>query len=87
MVVNVLFLDLLKYAWYFNTNSSLGLCGIYKNFQQKLLPTNCSIPTIVFYYFSLPLLPVYRLLLWGWGLWIDRVNITLSQLCTADLFQ
>ena len=36
------------------------------------------IPTIAFYYFSLSLLPVYRLVLWGWGLRIDRVYITLS---------
>ena len=26
------------------------------------------------------------LVLWGWGLWTDRVYITLSQPCTADLF-
>ena len=39
---------------------------------------NCSIPTIVFYSFSLSLLSVYRLVLWGWGLRTDRVYITLS---------
>ena len=27
-----------------------------------------------------------RLVLWGWGLRTDRVYVTLSQLCTADLF-
>ena len=32
-----------------------------------------SIITIVFYYFSLSLLPVYRLVLWGWGLSTDMV--------------
>ena len=32
------------------------------------------------------LLSVYRLVLWGWGLLTDRVDITLSQPCTADLF-
>ena len=32
------------------------------------------------------LLSVYRLVLWGWGLRTDRVYITLSQPCTADLF-
>ena len=37
------------------------------------------------YYFSLFILPVYTLVLWGWGLWTDRVYITLSQPCTADL--
>ena len=45
-----------------------------------------SISTIVFYYFSLSLLSVYRLVLWGWGLRTDREYITLSQPCTADLF-
>ena len=45
-----------------------------------------SIPTIVFYYFSLSLLSVYRLVLWGWGLRTDSEYITLSQPCTADLF-
>ena len=44
-----------------------------------------SIPTIVFYSFSLSLLSVNRLVLWGWGLRTDRVYITLSQPCTADL--
>ena len=42
--------------------------------------------TIVFYSLSLSLLSVYRLVLWGWGLRTDRVYITLSQPCTADLF-
>ena len=46
---------------------------------------SCSIPTIVFYSFSLPLLSVYRLVLCGWGLRTDRVYITLSQSFTADL--
>ena len=36
--------------------------------------------------FSLSLLSVYRLVLWGWGLRTDRVYFTLSQPCTADLF-
>ena len=36
--------------------------------------------------FSLSLLSVYRLVLWGWGLRTDRVYITLSQPCTPDLF-
>ena len=47
---------------------------------------SCSIPTIVFYCFSLSLISVYRLVLWGWGLRTDIVYITLSQPCTADLF-
>ena len=36
--------------------------------------------------FSLSLLSVYRLVLWGWGLRTDRVYISLSQRCTDDLF-
>ena len=47
---------------------------------------SCSIPTIVFYCFSLSLLSVYRFVLCGWGLRSDRVNITLSRPCTVDLF-
>ena len=35
--------------------------------------------------FSLSLLSVYRLVLWGWGLRTDKVYTTLSQPCTADL--
>ena len=41
---------------------------------------------LVFYSFSLSLLSVNRLVLWGWGLRTDRVYITLSQPCAADLF-
>ena len=36
--------------------------------------------------FSLSLLSVYRLVLWGWGVRTDRAYTTLSQPCTADLF-
>ena len=28
----------------------------------------------------------YRLVLWGWGLWNDRVQIALSPSCIANLF-
>ena len=35
--------------------------------------------SIVFYYFSLSLLPVYRLVLWCWGRWAVMLYITLSQ--------
>ena len=45
-----------------------------------------SIPTIVFDYFSLSLLSVYRLVFWGWGLRTDRVYITLSRPWSAELF-
>ena len=47
---------------------------------------SCSIPAIVIYSLSLSLLSVYRLVLWGLGVRTDRVYITLSQPCTADLF-
>ena len=36
--------------------------------------------------FFLSLLSVFRLVLWGWGLRTDRVYITLSQPCTANIF-
>ena len=40
---------------------------------------SCSIPTIVFYYFSISLLPVYRLVLWGWGFGlIGCISLSLS---------
>ena len=43
-------------------------------------------PKLLFYYFYLSLLSVYRLVLWGRGLLTDGVYITLTQPCTADLF-
>ena len=48
-------------------------------------------PNLLYPYYSLllfllSLFSVYRLVLWGWGLLTDRVYITLSQPCTADLF-
>ena len=45
----------------------------------------CSIPTQVFYYFSIPL-SVNRLVLWCKGLRTDRMYITLPHPCTADRF-
>ena len=45
---------------------------------------SCSIPIIVFYYFSLSLLSLYWLVLWGWGLRTDRVYITLSLALPAS---
>ena len=41
---------------------------------------SCAIPTIVFYYFSVSLLSVYRLVLWGWGLQTEMVYIPISAL-------
>ena len=52
----------------------------------SLFSVSFSVPTIVFYYISLSLLSVYRLAVWGWGLWTDRVYITLSQPGTEDHF-
>ena len=54
--------------------------------QYFFIGLRCSIPTIVFYSFFLSFLYVYRLVLWGRGLLTDRVYITLSQPCTANLF-
>ena len=44
---------------------------------------SCSIPTMVLYSFSLSLLSVHRLVLWGWGLRTDRVYITLQCVSLA----
>ena len=59
-----------------------GTGGFQERGQCFIIALSCSIPTIVFYYFSLSLLPVYRLVLWGWGLRADRVycNHPLSAL-------
>ena len=64
----------------------VGLAGFKSRANPSLLASAAHIPTIVFYFFSLSLLSLYRLVLWGWGLRTDRVYATLSQPCTADLF-
>ena len=64
-----------------------GTGGLQEQGQCYFIGLSCSIPTIVFYYFSLSLLSLYWLVLCGWGLQTDRVYITLSQPCTADLFK
>ena len=63
----------------------VGLAG-FKSRANFFFGLSCSIPTIVFYSFSISLLSVCRLVLWVWGLRTDRVYITLAQPCTADLF-
>ena len=63
-----------------------GSGGIQEQGQCFFIVLRCSFPTILFYYFSLPVLSVHRLVMCGWGLRTDRAYITLSQLCTADLF-
>ena len=47
---------------------------------------SCSIPTIVFYPFSLSLLSVYRLVLWGWGLRTARVSSLSLSLALPTFF-
>ena len=64
----------------------MGLANFKSRANAFFIGLSCSIPTIVFYYFYLSLLPVYRLVLWDWGLRTGRVYITLCQPCTADLF-
>ena len=61
-------------------------CRVSMQGQCFFIGLRCSIPTIVFYYFSFSLLSVYRLVMWGWGLRTDRVHLTLFRLGTADLF-
>ena len=64
----------------------VGLAGFKSRDNAFFIGLGFSIPTIDFYSFSLSLLSVYRLVLWGWGLRTDSVYITLSQPYTADLF-
>ena len=54
----------------------MGLVG-FKSRALFFIGLCCSFPTIVFY-FSISFLPVYRLVLWGWGLRTDNVCITRS---------
>ena len=65
-------------------------CGTagFKSMQDQcfFIDLSSSIPTMVFYHFPFYLLSVHRLVLRGWGLRTDRVYITLSQPCTANLF-
>ena len=67
-------------------NDGVGLAGFKSIANAFFIGLSCSIPTIVFYYFSLSIITVYRLVLLGWGLRTDRVYIILSQPCNADLF-
>ena len=45
--------------------------GFQEQGQCFFIDLSCSIPTIVFYYFSISLLSVYRLVLWPYGLLTD----------------
>ena len=62
--------------------------GFQEQGQCLFIDRSCSISTMVFNYFSISILSVYRLvlLLWGWGLRTDGMYITHSQPSTADLF-
>ena len=51
----------------------VGLAGFKSTVNVFFIGLICSIPTIAFYYFSLSLLSVHRLVLLGWGLRTDRV--------------
>ena len=46
---------------------------------------SCSL-LFVFNYFSISLLFLYRLVVWGWGLRTDGVSISLSLPCIVNLF-
>ena len=50
----------------------------FENRANASLLAKSALSLLVFYCFSSSLLSVYRLVLWGWGLWTDRVYITLS---------
>ena len=55
-----------------------GTGGFQEPGQCFFIGLSCSIPTIVFYSFSLSLLSFYMLVLWGWGLRTDRVSFSLA---------
>ena len=63
----------------------VGPAGFKSRANAFFISLSCSITTIIFYIFPLLFLSMDRLVLWGWGLLIDRVYITLSRPCTADL--
>ena len=63
----------------------VGLAAFKSQANAFFICLSCSIPTIVFFYFSLSL-SVHWFVLWGWGLWTDRVYITVCQPFTAYLF-
>ena len=62
----------------------VGLAGFKSRFNAFCWPS-CSL-LFCLQLFSLFLLFLYRLVVWGWGLWTDRVSISLSQPCIAHIF-
>ena len=66
----------------------VGLTGFNWTANAFFIGISCSIPTIVFYDFSLSFLSVYRLVLWGWGLRTDIWGVyhSLSSLHCRPLF-
>ena len=63
-----------------------GTGGFQEQRQCFFIGLSCSIPTIVFFYFSLSLLPVYWLVLWGWDLRTDRVYLLSLSLALPTSF-
>ena len=63
----------------------VGLAGFKSRANAFLLSNSCSFPFCVIM-FSLSLLSLYVLVLWGWDLRTERVLIALSEPCIANLF-
>ena len=51
-------------------------CRVSRSMPMLFIALSCFIPTIVFYYYSLFLISVYWLVLWGWDLRTYGVNTT-----------
>ena len=66
--------------------TSVHLCTA--SLQNLTVPQDFCLPLSLFclQLFSLTLLVLYRLVVWGWGLRTDMASISLSRLCIADLF-
>ena len=59
-----------------------GMAGFKSRTMQCLFIALLLLFFLILFYFS-----HYGLVLWGWGLWTDRMSITLSQTCITDLFK
>ena len=62
----------------------VGLAG-FKSRSNAFCWRSCSL-LFCLQLFSLSLFFLYRLVVWGWGLQTDRVSISLSRPCIANLF-
>ena len=56
----------------YNVFDGVGLAGFKSRVNGFFIGLSCSIPFVVNYFFHY-LLSVYMLVLWGYGLWTDRV--------------